>query len=768
MLQRIRTLNSLGKFHSFAWDNDSLPILKKHTVIFAPNAYGKSTFVAVLRSLAEPNPGLLIGRRTLSKNSDPLVVLEWEGGLKSVFEGRVWEKGLPNGLRIELFDPEYVRRNLFTDEITTDHKREICRIILGEKGQEIKQRLDTFQERTKELKKRKKERDAEKERRDQSVGGEDYLGIANKHPKEKVETRANDLKARHLAKQQEEALRKMPLPEPLSLKQPDFEQWRIILSESAQSLHESTRKRVEEHLRTHFGDVSAGKSFAYQGLQRVDKTCPFCGQDINAAGELMEAYRAYFDKSYAESKERLDQLHAEIEKWQLEAVLTALRRAESLSLERIAGWRQHIELLPVPQSLLGDWDSHCLTMQDAFLSVKRAVDGKRHSPDKKADLSGLQQLSSYFKQMQSAILAFNETVDRARKEVYTFMESLLRETMEELAGKMGIAKAFVKRYTPEEEKWCRDYEKLARETREAEEEEKNVTRELKEYSEEEFRAHQERTNRILEELGADFRLASMKPKTAGNIKSAVADFGIVIEGIETSPFGSKAESPNFKNTLSEGDRNSLAFAFFLSTLENRADLAQTVLVFDDPISSLDRHRRRGVIRALKELSGNVKQILILTHNEDFLRCLPDSSFFPDACYLEVLSDKASGSRFVPLDPKGLLKSEHRKMVEELRKYLTSNEQQSTEDMRGKVRKVLEDALEFKYFECLNGVNELGGMLTVLEKGGKIQHCIDELNKLNQDSRTSHHGGTSHQVFRDSGYDEICPLIRDTLNVLERI
>jgi wobble nucleotide-excising tRNase len=48
----------------------------------------------------------------------------------------------------------------------------------------------------------------------------------------------------------------------------------------------------------------------------------------------------------------------------------------------------------------------------------------------------------------------------------------------------------------------------------------------------------------------------------------------------------------FDSALSLGDKSALAFAFFLARLENDPKRFEQIVVFDDPLSSLDSCRRR--------------------------------------------------------------------------------------------------------------------------------------------------------------------------------
>lgn len=57
-----------------------------------------------------------------------------------------------------------------------------------------------------------------------------------------------------------------------------------------------------------------------------------------------------------------------------------------------------------------------------------------------------------------------------------------------------------------------------------------------------------------------------------------------------------ADRPSFKNTLSAGDRTTLAVAFFLAHLERDTDIGRKIVVLDDPLSSQDAFRRRQTVQ----------------------------------------------------------------------------------------------------------------------------------------------------------------------------
>ncbi|MBR7513273.1 AAA family ATPase, partial [Mycobacterium tuberculosis] len=67
-----------------------------------------------------------------------------------------------------------------------------------------------------------------------------------------------------------------------------------------------------------------------------------------------------------------------------------------------------------------------------------------------------------------------------------------------------------------------------------------------------------------------------------------------------------------------GDRNALALAFFFASLDQDPQLAQKVVVIDDPMTSLDEHRSLTTVQEIRRLVGRVAQVIVLSHSKPFL------------------------------------------------------------------------------------------------------------------------------------------------------
>lgn len=73
-------------------------------------------------------------------------------------------------------------------------------------------------------------------------------------------------------------------------------------------------------------------------------------------------------------------------------------------------------------------------------------------------------------------------------------------------------------------------------------------------------------------------------------------------------------------SLSEGERTALALLYFLKSLRTQDfELSQSLVVLDDPISSLDQSAMFAAFAAIREQVKQAQQIVILTHNFMFFR-----------------------------------------------------------------------------------------------------------------------------------------------------
>jgi wobble nucleotide-excising tRNase len=70
--------------------------------------------------------------------------------------------------------------------------------------------------------------------------------------------------------------------------------------------------------------------------------------------------------------------------------------------------------------------------------------------------------------------------------------------------------------------------------------------------------------------------------------------------------------------LSEGEKTAIAFLYFLKALsDNSVDISKSIIVIDDPVSSLDSNSLFSAFSYMKEQTKDAGQLLIFTHNFTF-------------------------------------------------------------------------------------------------------------------------------------------------------
>lgn len=171
--------------------------------------------------------------------------------------------------------------------------------------------------------------------------------------------------------------------------------------------------------------------------------------------------------------------------------------------------------------------------------------------------------------------------------------------------------------------------------------------------------------------------------------------------------------------LSEGERTAIAFLYFLKSLQDRAfDLANGVVVIDDPVSSLDANALFSAFGYMKERTKSCGQLFVLTHNFGFFRevrnwfqFLPNQKKKPERrparFFLLSANSDAAGERVArigPLDP--LLEnyeSEYhylfRRVYDEAKRADGDSSLEHHYSMPNIARRLIESFLAFRYPDC---------------------------------------------------------------------
>ena len=165
---------------------------------------------------------------------------------------------------------------------------------------------------------------------------------------------------------------------------------------------------------------------------------------------------------------------------------------------------------------------------------------------------------------------------------------------------------------------CQRVADLKTEKKAFEDEKKAVRKSLEEHTDSVISPYEERINFFLKRFQAGFSISKTDHSYTGGV--ATSSYQLKINDVEIGVGDAKTPvtEPSFKNTLSGGDKSTLALAFFLAHLEKQDRLDERILVFDDPFNSQDAFRRNQTIVQIMQAAKNCGQLIVLSHDINFV------------------------------------------------------------------------------------------------------------------------------------------------------
>jgi wobble nucleotide-excising tRNase len=764
MINKIKRLKNIGKFYDFDAKGSGLD-WHKNTFLFSPNAYGKSTLVNVLISLREDDPKLIRGRRTLGAVAAPEAVIVIDEA-NHVFNGTRWDRPFPS---IQIFDAPYIHANILAHEIEYEHRKNGYKIIIGAQGIILAEELASLKAKEKGKSQEVSNLVARFNGAGFTLSLDAFLAVPDAEEAAvgpRIEKLGQDLKS----KESETQVRGLGFPQGIFAPAFDIMALKSLVAQKLASAHEAAEKRVLAHIDRNFKNKAQAKDFIRQGLDLVQADCPFCGEDMKPAADLLKAYREFFDNAFRTYQQNLALQAGTLAKWNLDNDLTALVSAHDANLAKLKQWEPYIGVDALPD-IAGSVEAFRHRLSELKAAVQDELEKKQKDPGADADLPKFDAFAAELAALKTAVESCNAAVAAFIEKAKQYVADLPKSDIASIQAEIAKEEEIKKRFAPEWKKWATDYPTVKKEADDLLTKKNAKQAELASYTKTIFETYQERINELLLSMGADFAVTDLIGKTDERANESYSDFGFLILQKKVPISVRQDDAPCFKNTLSEGDKSTLAFAFFMAALERKPELDKQIVIFDDPLSSLDETRREATARLLLELTPKLNQLCVCTHMKDFLRMLFDK--MPDNKVLQVRSDKTRGSRLEPLDVEEDRKSDLARMVEGMERYIVEDFGPTPDTMQANIRKVFEVVLKTKYYRALKAdikaKKSLGKLLETLFDAGLLDAALKpKLFDLCSLTSSPHHGEIVDAPSKKLTRDELIPLINDALSLLEKV
>ncbi|WP_334147148.1 AAA family ATPase [Hyphomicrobium sp.] len=608
MLERIQLLRNIGQFESVN-AGAQLPFAKL-TLIYAENGRGKTTLASILRSLGTGAADLVLERHRLGAAHPPHIVLGIAGAPVQ-FQNGAWTAALP---QIASFDDAFVAANVCSGvEIGAGHRQNLHELILGAQGVALNAALQAHVARIEEHNRNLTQRSAAipaAARGD--LGVDDFCALAaNPDIDAAIAVAERNLAAGKSA----DAIRQRPDFQPLALAEFDVAGLNEVLARSLPDLEADAAARVRAHLRS-LG--RGGEAWVGDGMTRIatasegheHQVCPFCAQDL-AASPVIHHYQVYFSEAYRGLRTAINEAGQAINAAHGGDIPAAFERAVRVAVETRTFWSAFTEVAEFEidtAAILRAWTA----AREAVLVTLRA---KAAAPLDRIELPAetIALIEAYHVQ-RAAVTGISQALQDCNPAIAIVKEQAAAASLAALTADLERLRRVRTRHSAPVNALCADY--LTEKTAKAETEtlRRQARTALDNYRQNIFPAYEAAINTYLQRFNAGFRLASVSPVNTRGGSSC--NYNVVINNV---PVALTADAgPAFRNTLSAGDRNTLALAFFFASLDQDPQPAQKIVVIDDPMTSLDEHRSLTTVQEMRRLVGRVDQVIVLSHSKPFL------------------------------------------------------------------------------------------------------------------------------------------------------
>ena len=279
-----------------------------------------------------------------------------------------------------------------------------------------------------------------------------------------------------------------------------------------------------------------------------------------------------------------------------------------------------------------------------------------------------------------------------------------------LSAELAKLSAVKARHEPATAALCDDYlaEKAAKKATERLRDQARAA--LDQYRQGIFPAYEAAINDYLGRFNAGFRLGSVT--SVNNRGGSSASYSVLINNVPVAL--SADDGPSFKNTLSAGDRNALALAFFFASLDQDARLAEKVVVIDDPMTSLDEHRRLTTVHEMHRLYGRVSQMIVLSHSKAFLCAVWEGADRTARCALQIVRG-GGGSTLASWDVRQDTLTPHDRRHELVREYLRTSDPAREREVAAALRPILEAFMRVAHPEAFPPGTLLGPFIGLCQQ-----------------------------------------------------
>ena len=611
MIKSIQKIKGVGRYSNYLSVNipneQKAENFQQFNLIYGENGTGKTTFTHIIRSL-KGDDELLLKKKTFGYTDSPEIVLKAERLTETTlsYQNFQWQEHDPN---IEIFDVHFINNNIYTGlEIQNDHKKKLFEIILGDNGVLLKNEIQVIKQRIQNGNKVVREASRALEASiDNAYPALEYAKLAaDPAIVDKIKLKEKELETaqNHQVIQEKAMLSVLP-----TIQLPfDIATAKKILAQSLDFISADYLAKFKAH-KTHLNMGPKTEEWLQQGFSaKYDNKCPFCLQQMNDSVEILQAYQQYFNETYKQLLIDIQQIQSGITNFNLEAILLQIENTLTINWGLMEFWKTYLVKAP---ALLPISEEKPLLLA-AFEQLKSLFQDKLSNPVQAIDVKDLVDFEPIFVELSEKIAGMNALIQHYNDSIEA-MKAHEDSDVQRIEQELKELLAIQKRGEPAIIEHCNNLLKYTTAIAHLKAQNEAKKQELNQFKGIVFSSYLTIINRHLKHFAPYLSLRKLTSGYMGSSTEPVVKFALCINGKEVV-HKEKADRPSMKYSLSEGDKNALALAFFLAKLEADENLQDKIIIFDDAVAHFDRNRMSKLLNQLITFGQKARQLFFLTHN----------------------------------------------------------------------------------------------------------------------------------------------------------
>jgi len=759
LLRKFISIKNVGRFENCKTTGDVE--LKRFNLIFAENGRGKTTLCAILRSLQSDDATHVIGRTTLGGTDLPEINILTDACFTAFRQG-TWTAPVPE---IAIFDSTFVSENVHSGEVVSiEHRRSLYTVIVGKQGVELAQKIEVLDG---------KSRAKAAEISDKTSAAQAFaprgMTVEIFIALQEDPTIADQIAAKERELDAvKQAVQIRDRPSLANLTPPAFLRTTLetLLGKTIEGVAADAERRVNEQIRSH-AMHARGQTWVSEGLGFIqDNTCPFCNQSLDGATPLVTAYRDFFSREYNTLRSDIAALRRQIEATLSDRAIADFERVLDQNVAAIEFWTRFCEIAPPALQERGAGEI-LRTLRQAAVAL---LDRKSAAPLETIDADPpFNDAYAAFSRLQQAVAAYNHGVTAANAIITAKKRATSAADVRTVEAALTRLRAIKTRHEPDARRACDELilaqlEKIAIEEKKA-----AVRNQLDEHTETVIARYEHTINQLLDDFNAGFRITGTKHGYPGGVASSTYQILINNTPVDLGDADTPLDRPSFRNTLSAGDRSTLALAFFLAQLHHDPDRATKIVIFDDPFNSQDSFRKDCTVQKIRKCGEECTQLVVLSHDQRFLKRIWDRlqrDHSAERKCLEMARIGQQNTTICDWDIQRATQDAYRANRDALTDYYHAREGEPR-DVVQKIRPILETYCKNLGAGALVETDTLGviiGKIRAAGSGHQLFPLCDGLDEVNEYTKRYHHGENPQAAVEPISDTELQGYVRRTLEM----